>query len=96
MNDELTPKRIREIETKWKSDVDLKLDALIARSAKYDAFLDMLLEREKNRAALTKALIEKGLGALVWAAVGGLCALVWAGMQAEYREVLEATRTLRK
>ena len=41
---------IRRIETRWKSDVDLKLDRLIAFLEKYERYLESATQREKKRA----------------------------------------------
>ena len=82
MREDLTQERIRAIENRWKSDVDSKLDALVAaekrRSEKYDAFIDMLIKRELNREKLNSALIEKTLGGAVWGALVFLSYAVWS------------------
>lgn len=77
---------IRRIEARWKSDVDLKLDKMLARSEKYDQFLDMLMHRESSREALRQVMIHKGVGATVWAIVLGACALLWAGIMHEAKK----------
>jgi hypothetical protein len=77
---------IRRIEARWKSDVDLKLDKMLARSEKYDQFLDMLMRRESSREALRQVMIQKGVGATVWAIVLGACTLLWAGIMHEAKK----------
>ena len=77
---------IRRIEARWKSDVDLKLDKMLARSEKYDQFLDMLMHRESSREALRQVMIQKGVGATVWAIVLGACTLLWAGIMHEAKK----------
>jgi len=82
MQEDLTQERIRAIENRWKSDVDSKLDALVAaekqRAEKYDAFIDMLIKREVNREKLNSALIEKTLGGAVWAGLVFLAYAAWS------------------
>lgn len=84
---ELSEDELRRIEARWKSDVDLKLDALISaegeRGRKYDAFIEILIQREQARAALRKAVIEKTLSGLVWMAVVALLSLAWSGAKQE-------------
>lgn len=77
---------IRRIEARWKSDVDLKLDKMLARSEKYDQFLDMLMRRESSREALRQVMIQKGVGATVWAIVLGAATLLWAGIMHEAKK----------
>jgi len=97
---ELTPEEIKNIEMRWKSDVDSKLDELLRcereRSCKYDTFIDMMIQREEDRADLRKAIIQKTLGGLVLAGVLGMFGLIWAGVKTESREILEALNTLLK
>ena len=77
---------IRIIEARWKSDVDLKLDKMLARSEKYDQFLDMLIKREESREALRQIFIQKGIGAVVWSAVIGTCTILWIGFMHEIKK----------
>lgn len=97
---ELTPQEIKDIEIRWKSDVDKKLDELLRnqyeRGSKYDAFIDMLIKREADRAEIRKAIIHKTLGGLALAGVLGLVSLVWTGMKSEVSSVLEALNSLTK
>lgn len=83
MFEELTPERIKEIEAKWKSDVDRKLDRVVRFIDANEAFVHMLIEREKYRRAIRKAVIEKTLAGLVWAAIVGLGTLAWTGLKSE-------------
>lgn len=88
MGDELTPERIKEIETRWKSDVDSKLDKMIRFIEANEALLKMLTEREIDRRALRKAVIEKTLAGLIWGSVVGLGALAWTGLKSEATDFL--------
>ena len=48
--------------------------------ARHHEYLDLLLQKEKDRAALRQAIIEKTLAGLIWAAiaaVGHRIALYW-------------------
>lgn len=72
--------RLRQIEGRWKSDVDLKLDRMIAFVEKNETFIDMLIEREASRARLRTAVIEKTLSGLILTAVVGLLSLAWSGL----------------
>ena len=95
--DELTPERMREIEARWKSDVDFKLDALIADAKahreKYDAFIDMLIKREQRREKVWDAIIDKGLTMLIIAAVVSLFSLAWTGALGEIRSLIANGRS---
>ena len=94
--DDLSDEKIRRIEAQWKSDVDTKLDKLIAteeaRAKKYDAFIETLIKRELDRAAMRKAVIEKTLSGLVWMAVIGLLSLAWSGAKQEVFGVVNALK----
>lgn len=59
--------RLKQIETRWKSDVDFKLDRLVRIADKYEKFLEMLLDREEASAKWRNAVIEKSTVGLVWA-----------------------------
>lgn len=83
MFDDLTPERIREIEARWKSDVDAKLDRVVRFIEANESFIKMLTERESYRSALRKAVIEKTLAGLVWAAIVGMVSLLWTGLKSE-------------
>lgn len=100
MPDKLTPDDIRRIEARWKSDVDLKLDALIAAERahrdKYDAFIDMLIKREQSRAELRKAIIEKGIIALSIYFVGLLGTVMWDAIQQHWKAAVDAAAAVRK
>lgn len=91
---------LRRLEARWKSDVDQKLDTLIRadeeRSKKYDVFLDMMIEREKARAKLRSAIIEKTLAGLIWAAIVGLLTLAFNGLQGEIKAFAQAVKEIRK
>lgn len=87
MNEELTPERIRQIEARWKSDMDRKMDKVIQFIDLYSPLLTMLAEREVDRRALRKAVIEKSLAGLVWAAIVGLATLAYAGLKSEIGDI---------
>lgn len=89
---EFTEEQKKEIELRWKSDVDEKLDKMIAFMDKTESFLDMLILREASRAALHKAIIEKTLSGIAGAAVLALLALLWAGVKTEYSEFINAMK----
>lgn len=57
----------KRYDTRWKSDVDKKLDALVTFSEKYDNLLDVLLRWEQERERLRQAIIEKTLAGATWA-----------------------------
>jgi len=88
----MSDEEIRLLEARWKSDVDLKLDNLIARGQKYDAFLDMLIDREKRRAELQQSIINKTLTGLIMAALIGLGSLAWAGLESHLRHAVDALK----
>lgn len=100
MPDKLTPDDIRRIEARWKSDVDLKLDALIAAEEahreKYDAFIDMLIQRERSRAEFRRAIIEKGIIALTIYFVGLLGSFMWEAVQQHWKAAVDAAAAVRK
>lgn len=83
----MSPEEIKKIETKWKSDVDKKLDHLVAFIDRYNGLLIELAEREVNRKALRKAVIEKSLSGLIWMGVAGIAALIWSGAKAEFTDL---------
>ena len=74
---EMTDEEIRRIEARWKSDVDLKLDNLIKSFAKYEPMLAILIEREQERAAIRKAVIEKTLAGLIYSALIAVLVGAW-------------------
>lgn len=96
MLDDLTPERIKEIETRWKSDVDAKLDRVIRFIDANEALLKMLTEREIDRRALRKAVIEKTLAGLVWGGIVGIGALAWAGIKAEATDLVSYLKGVQK
>jgi hypothetical protein len=85
--DELTDERIRQIEATWKSDIESKIDMLVAaekeRAEKYDAFIDVLMKREMRRERLWDAIIDKGLTMMIVAGVVALFSLAWNGAMGE-------------
>lgn len=85
-NNCISDDEIKRIDARWKSDVDTKLDKMLARSEKYDQFLDMLMKREESREALRQIFIQKGVGAVVWSVVLGTCTLIWVGITHEVKK----------
>lgn len=90
--DDLTPERLKQIEGRWKSDVDLKLDRLVRFADTYEDLLKMLVTREKQREAFRQAVIEKTLSALILAGVVGLLSLAWSGLSTEIKAALNSVR----
>ena len=86
--------RLRQIEARWKSDMDVKVDSLVAFSKRYEGLLEMLIEREKDRAAMRKAVIEKTLSGLIWAGIVGLLSLAWNGLNSELRVAAQAIKAI--
>ena len=84
--------RLKQIEGRWKSDVDLKLDSLVAFAKEYEDLLKMLIRREREREALRKSIIEKTLTALVIAAVGWAISLAWHGLTSDIKDVVTTLR----
>lgn len=84
--------RLRQLEGRWKSDVDLKLDKLVAFADRYEKLLEMLVKREAKREIFRDAVIEKTTSALILAGVLGLLALVWAGVGSEIKAIVNSVR----
>ena len=89
----ISPEELKRIETRWKSDVDVKLDNLVAFAEKYGQFLDMLIERERQRERLRSAIIEKTLSGLILAAVVALFSLAWSGLNADIGNLVRNIRS---
>lgn len=85
--DDLSDEQLRRIEATWKSDMETKLDMLVAsekiRAEKYDAFIDVLIKRELRRERLWDAIIDKGLTMLIVSGVVALFSLAWNGAMGE-------------
>ena len=94
MTELIEDERLRQIEAHWKSDMDLKVDSLVAFAKKYEGLLEMLIEREKERAAMRKAVIEKTLAGLIWAGIVGLLSLAWSGLSMELRSAAQAIKSI--
>lgn len=77
MIEELTQERIKDIETRWKSDVDFKLDRLVAFANAYEPFLVEATQTLKERSAIRRAVIEKSLVGLIWAGLAFLATATW-------------------
>ncbi len=96
ITDPLTEYEMKQIEARWKSDVDFKLDALLEYNEKNAALLTLLTTREQRRVKVQQAIIDKSLTALIWAGVVGLGTLVWSGVKTEWHDTIEAMKSLRK
>ena len=96
---EMTQEELKMIETRWKSDVDKKLDTLInaerEHREKYGVFIEMLMKREVDAAALRRAVMEKTLAGLIWMVVVGLVSLVWSGTRHEFSEFVNAWKSIK-
>lgn len=68
----------KRIETRWKSDMDKKVDRLVRFADAHEAFLILLVERETARKKLRDALIEKTIFALILGGVGAVGTAVWS------------------
>lgn len=76
---------IRRIEARWKSDVDLKLDRMIAFLVKYEPYLESAVAREKKRAEFWERMAEH---AAKWGMVSiltGVFYAIWLGSKAIIR-----------
>ena len=76
-SDELTPQRLREIEGRWKSDVDAKLDRLCRFADRYQAYLELCIDNESERKKLRHAVMEKTLIGLAWGGVVFIGLAIW-------------------
>lgn len=93
---DFTDEELKRIDASWKSDVDFKLDALLEFHSKYSPLLVMLTEREQDRRALRKAIIEKSLAGLVYTMVGTALILMVTGLKTEFMILYEAAKNLKK
>lgn len=94
--DDFTPEDYRRFETRWKSDVDLKLDRMVRFMDKSEHFLDQLMVREAEKAAVRRAIIEKSTVALIVGAITGLCILIISGTIAEAQKFVDGVRQIKK
>lgn len=72
-----TPDQLRLLEAQWKSDVDRKIDRMVAFMDKTEKFLDMMIDREAKRAQLRDAIITKSVLVLVGAAIVFVGHAIW-------------------
>ena len=84
-SDELTPQRLREIEGRWKSDVDLKLDRLVKFADRYQAYLELCIDREADAKKMRHAVMEKTLIGLAWGGVVFVGVAIWQYVRAALR-----------
>lgn len=87
-----TSKEVLLSDSKWKSDMDLKVSELVVKVDRLIRFLDsyedglrMVIAQEASRAALRKAVIEKSITALIWASLAGMGVLIWNGVTTALR-----------
>jgi ribosomal protein S3AE len=93
---EMSDDEIRRIEARWKSDIEKKVDSLVAFASEYQDFLRILIKREQRRLEFREAVIQKSVIALVMSGIGFVCALVYAGAKTEIVEAMAAIKDLRK
>lgn len=86
--DELTQAEIDRINAQWKSDMEKKMDRLVAFVARNEAFLNMLIAREERSAAFRRAVIDHTLKTVIWSGFIAVGALLWAGMKAEFADFI--------
>lgn len=86
--DDFTEDQLRRIEAQWKSDIEMKVDALVSFAEEYRAFLKVLIERERNRQAFQRAVIEHTLKSLILAGFVAVGALIWTGMKTELQDFI--------
>lgn len=92
----LTEEEIRRIDATWKSDVEKKIDRMIAFMDKTERFIDVLIDREKSREEVRRAIIDKSITALVWGAFVGLGLLLASGLRTEAAHFIDSLKNLRK
>ena len=74
---------IRRTEARWKSDMDLKMDKLIAFTERYEPILKIILFREEEKAKLRQAIIEKSVIGAVWAFIAFAGVAIWSYVKHE-------------
>ena len=92
----MTDEEIRRLDATWKSDVDKKIDRMVAFMDKTERFIDVLIEREKSKQTVRRAIIDKSLTALIWGVIVGLSVLVVSGIRSESQHFIESIKSLRK
>ena len=88
----LSDEEIRRIDATWKSDVEKKIDRMVAFMDKTERFIDVLIEREKSKQTVRRAIIDKSLTALIWGVIVGLSILVASGVKAEWQQLVDSIR----
>ena len=86
--DDFTEDQLRQIEAKWKSDIERKMDELMGFVSRNEGFLNMLIAREQRRADIQKAIIEKTLTGLIVSGFVAVGALIWTGMKTEFADFM--------
>ena len=90
MEDILTMSEEEKTDSRWKDHVDRSLFAMgekldnllnvdLGRREKYDAFIDMMIARERDKNEMRKAITAKLIGGAVWGAIVLLFTLAWKG-----------------
>lgn len=92
----LSEEEIRRIDATWKSDVEKKIDRMVAFMDKTERFIDVLIDREKSRETVRRAIIDKSLTALIWGVIVGLSVLVVSGVRTEVQQFIENIKQIRK
>ena len=84
----MTEEEIKQIEARWKSDIDKKMDRLVEIAerfsifqAAYEEYLKMALDREMNSKKWRQAVMEKSTIGFIWAAIGFLGIAAWEYIQ---------------
>lgn len=65
-------------ETRWKSDMDRKVDSLVAFAEKYKDYLELCIEREQEKKRLRGVLLEHSLKGLMWGGIVAVGAALWS------------------
>ena len=74
---EMQEDEMRRIETRWKSDMDAKVDRLCHFADTYEAYLKLCLKREVDKDHLRQAIIEKLVDRGLWAGLVVLALAMW-------------------
>lgn len=86
--DDFSEDQLRQIEAKWKSDIERKMDALMGFVSRNEAFLNMLIAREQRSAEFRRAVIEHTLKTVILSGVVAIGALIWSGMKTEFADFM--------
>lgn len=75
VNEEEIDRRV--LDAQWKTEVDSKLDMLVAFATKYEDYLKLAFDAQMRRKAMRDAIIEKSLVALIIAAIAASATGLW-------------------